>query len=291
MAINTNYWTTEDYANYGLIDPNTGGLTDSGMGAMNTGSFTPQASGPNWGAVASSGLGSVLALAPKLIGMAEQRRTQKKIAKIQKELEAKQWADRLKDYSESQADIYRAGDKGRPSLSADMAERGLSSSSIKTQEMGDLNYALDRRMDALLRKKALDVWGHEAAAKIAKIQKKSERRQYYLQIAAEVGNAIGNAAGAVGGAALSDREAKENIKPVNTKEELKSIEETPVKSWNYKQDKVNPRLGPMAQDVKKNMGEEASNGKEIDLVSMVGKQAAAIQELAKEVRELKNGKR
>lgn len=291
MPINTNYWTTEDYANYGMIDPNTGGLTDQGMGAMNTGSYTPpQQQGAGWQQAAGAGIGAILNLAPKLIGMAEQRRTNKRIAKIQAELEAKQWADNLKNYSEAQGDILRAGDRGRPGLSADMADRGLANSSIKTQEMGDLDYALERRMDALMRKKAQEVYGREAAMAIAKIQKKSEKRQYYLAIASEVGNAIGSVANAGVGMAASDKKTKENIKPANASA-LDQVIDTPVKSWNYKKDPVNKHIGPMAQDVKKNMGDEvAPEGKTIDVVSMNGMLMKAVQELAAEVKALKGKK-
>lgn len=107
--------------------------------------------------------------------------------------------------------------------------------------------------------------------------------------------------------ATSDRNKKKNIKPflsgiksrfavsdVNVKENIKTpkgsfldkIRNTGVFSWMYKDGEgdENKHLGPMAQDVKKNMGEEAApGGKKIDLVNLNGINMAATQELANKV--------
>jgi len=46
----------------------------------------------------------------------------------------------------------------------------------------------------------------------------------------------------------SDRNAKENFQPVNAKEILDQVAWLPVSRWNYKEDKTQTHIGPMAQD-------------------------------------------
>jgi hypothetical protein len=46
----------------------------------------------------------------------------------------------------------------------------------------------------------------------------------------------------------SDRNAKENIKPVSAQEILQKVTALSVSRWNYKQDSTSEHIGPMAQD-------------------------------------------
>jgi hypothetical protein len=46
----------------------------------------------------------------------------------------------------------------------------------------------------------------------------------------------------------SDRNAKENFQPVNSREVLEKVVGMPLSRWNYKADKVSEHIGPMAQD-------------------------------------------
>jgi hypothetical protein len=97
---------------------------------------------------------------------------------------------------------------------------------------------------------------------------------------------LGSAAGALGAAwMLSDVNAKENIEPVDPQAALEQVVATPVANSTYKpgtsaDDGGVPHTGPMAQDVKRNMGSKAApKGKMIDLISLNGINMAAIQGL------------
>lgn len=46
----------------------------------------------------------------------------------------------------------------------------------------------------------------------------------------------------------SDRNLKENFKPVNAREVLEKVAKLSVTQWNYKSDKESPHVGPVAQD-------------------------------------------
>lgn len=91
--------------------------------------------------------------------------------------------------------------------------------------------------------------------------------------------------------AFSDVNMKENIKPVDGAEALAAVQETPVSSWAYKagtmgasEGGTEKKVGPMAQDLNANMGEDvAPGGKKVDLVSMNGVLMAAVKQLAKKV--------
>jgi hypothetical protein len=87
-------------------------------------------------------------------------------------------------------------------------------------------------------------------------------------------------------------------KKINTASALGAILDTPVhEGWKYDpakggpDDGGQPHDGPMAQDVKKHMGDKvAPGGKVIDVASMNGVLMAGIQELAKEVKALKKAR-
>lgn len=117
-------------------------------------------------------------------------------------------------------------------------------------------------------------------------------------------NGIWGALGQVGGAAISrdwskgwsDRTLKTDIQPEDPEQALAEVVSTPVSDFKYDpaklaargigQDEVDPgqSTGPMAQDVQATMGEEAApGGKKINLVTLNGKNMAAIQALNKRV--------
>lgn len=83
----------------------------------------------------------------------------------------------------------------------------------------------------------------------------------------------------------SDINVKRNIKAINPKDALAAVKKTKIYDWFYKLGKGDqiPHTGPMAQDVKSNLGEEAApGGTKIDLVNMNGVNMAAIQALQEE---------
>lgn len=110
------------------------------------------------------------------------------------------------------------------------------------------------------------------------------------------------ALGALGGAAISkysDVNLKTDIEPESPDAALAEINATPVSNFKYDpaklaargidQSEVDPgeSTGPMAQDVQATMGEDAApGGKKINLVTLNGKNMAAIQALSKRVDSL-----
>ena len=88
----------------------------------------------------------------------------------------------------------------------------------------------------------------------------------------------------------SDINVKKNLKKLSPKAMLEKIKKIKVFNWKYKkgegpQDKNFD--GPMAQDVRSNLGEEtAPGGKKIDLVSMNGANMSAIQGLSEQVDQM-----
>lgn len=100
----------------------------------------------------------------------------------------------------------------------------------------------------------------------------------------------------------SDMNIKEDIKGTTPAGLLKSlgkkayegIQKTKLYNWKYKKGAGDQRLhaGPMAQDVQKNLGNEAApNGKEIDLQTMNGSFFASIQYLGSRIEDLFKGKK
>ena len=94
---------------------------------------------------------------------------------------------------------------------------------------------------------------------------------------------------------MSDKTKKSGTgNKASTKKALKGIVSTPVKAgWKYDpakggpDDGGQPHDGPMAQDVRKHMGNKvAPGGKAIDVASMNGQLMAGMQELAKKVSKL-----
>ena len=109
-----------------------------------------------------------------------------------------------------------------------------------------------------------------------------------------LGSVAGKFAGSEAGSAmiagrLSDKNAKKNIKPMSDEKALQAVKDTPVSEWTYKDGKGDggTHIGPMAQHVKKTMGENvAPGGKQIDLISMNGMNMAATAALARKVDKL-----
>ncbi len=102
--------------------------------------------------------------------------------------------------------------------------------------------------------------------------------------------------GTAAGFLLSDEGKKKGTgKPADTKKALAKVVKTPVdEGWEYDEANGAPagsggtkHTGPMAQRVRKTMGEDvAPGGKAIDLVSMNGNLMAGMQELAKRMTKL-----
>jgi hypothetical protein len=106
---------------------------------------------------------------------------------------------------------------------------------------------------------------------------------------------LGSAAGSLGWKPFSDKNLKKNTgRMASTAKALDEVEKTPVEDgWQYDPTKGGPddggakHVGPMAQTVRKTMGEDAApGGKRIDLVNMNGRMMAAVQELSKKVKQL-----
>jgi len=82
----------------------------------------------------------------------------------------------------------------------------------------------------------------------------------------------------------SDRNAKENFEPVNTKEVLERVKNLPLTSWNYRSESNAVRhLGPVAQDFHAAFGLGADD-KHIAGLDSSGVALAAIQGLSQELR-------
>lgn len=117
------------------------------------------------------------------------------------------------------------------------------------------------------------------------------------QNAAESDGALYGALGSVAGAALmfmSDKNVKKDTgKAANTADMLEQVEDVPIKrEWRYDPEKGGPddggvpHDGPMAQDVQRVMGDGASDGHMVDLVTMNARTMGAVQELSKRVRRI-----
>jgi hypothetical protein len=92
--------------------------------------------------------------------------------------------------------------------------------------------------------------------------------------------------------AMSDVRLKTDIRGINPEAALKAINRTPVSSWRYKHDCAAndggvQHIGPMAQDSRRTMGEQAApGGTKIDLITMNGMAMAAIQALSHKIDRL-----
>ena len=82
----------------------------------------------------------------------------------------------------------------------------------------------------------------------------------------------------------SDRNAKENFKPVDARAVLDKVTALPISQWNYKQDTSMEHIGPMAQDFYAAFGVGPDN-KHIATVDADGVALAAIQGLNQKLNE------
>jgi hypothetical protein len=73
---------------------------------------------------------------------------------------------------------------------------------------------------------------------------------FYTVNSSEIGGPAGAQLVGTSWTALSDRNSKKNIAPVNCRAVLDKLAEVPIEHWNYKweADSAVPHLGPMAQD-------------------------------------------
>jgi hypothetical protein len=89
-----------------------------------------------------------------------------------------------------------------------------------------------------------------------------------------------------GVALTSDRNSKENFKPVNPQTVLAKVVALPVSQWNFKTDSQDVRhLGPMAQDFQAAFGLDGADDKHISVVDEGGVALAAIQGLNQKLEE------
>ena len=117
---------------------------------------------------------------------------------------------------------------------------------------------------------------------IANIQGQNNNNGMWGALGGIAGQFAGSKAGSAALVGLSDVNAKEDIDPVSDDQALAEVSSTPVATWKYKpgQGEGMPgqtHTGPMAQDVQQTMGDQAApGGKKIDLISLNGKNMAAI---------------
>lgn len=108
------------------------------------------------------------------------------------------------------------------------------------------------------------------------------------------GSQLMSTLGQLGGAymAMSDVRLKTAIRGIDPDKALRAVNRTPVTKWKYKRgshadDGGRTHTGPMAQDVRRTMGDKAApGGTAIDLITMNGVTMAAIQALSAKVDRL-----
>ncbi len=142
------------------------------------------------------------------------------------------------------------------------------------------------------------IQGNQSAANLMQGQYNAQLGAYNSnqQAKAAMVGALAGSAATVGSAIYmkSDKNSKKQRKPVSGKDALAAIENTPVESWTYKEGEGDggSHIGPMAQDVQKNMGDSvAPRGKVIDIISANGINMAAIKELSKRVQKLEGSRK
>lgn len=90
---------------------------------------------------------------------------------------------------------------------------------------------------------------------------------------------LGSAIGAGSAALMSSSKTKNVEGDVDPDAALRSVVETPVKAWRYKDGDGRLRLGPMAEDVAASTG--VGDGQTLDVATELGTLRAAVQALAK----------
>jgi hypothetical protein len=78
---------------------------------------------------------------------------------------------------------------------------------------------------------------------------------------------------------VSDKNAKTNFQPIDSKDLLDRVGRLPITSWDFKTDLKKRHVGPMAQDFHAAFGLDGDDDKHINLTDLAGVSLAAIQEL------------
>lgn len=117
----------------------------------------------------------------------------------------------------------------------------------------------------------------------------SQNQQIYGQSQAGIWNSIGSIAGMAGMMMISDRNAKQNIRPASAKKALKDIESVELKHYDYKPGRSGGRpeqdhIGGMAQDMPDSMTSDDKKAVDVgdSLMTLVG----ATQELSRKVKQM-----
>lgn len=107
---------------------------------------------------------------------------------------------------------------------------------------------------------------------VANIQQQNNQANQQM-----LGSLIGT--GATAAMLMSSSETKDVEGDVDPQAALKSVVDTPVKAWRYKEGDRRLRLGPMAEDVAASTG--IGDGMALDIATELGTLRAAVQALAK----------
>lgn len=164
---------------------------------------------------------------------------------------------------------------------------GLANASLAGQNSG---YGSAAQVAGQLGTNATGMYGQQANFNL-------QNQQMSNSSSSGMWGALGSVAGAAMSAgskapwwmAMSDVNAKEDIQPVDGNQALQAIRKIPISKWSYKpgQGDGGGHIGPMAQDVNAEVGDQAApGGKAIDLISMNGIAMAAIQALDKKVNSI-----
>ena len=100
---------------------------------------------------------------------------------------------------------------------------------------------------------------------------------FFFYTSPALGSGVSVAAEAGGWSSLSDRNAKENFRPVDAQAVLARVAALPISRWNYKtQDQSIRHVGPVAQDFQANFG-VGEDDRHISTVDEAGISLAAIR--------------
>jgi hypothetical protein len=129
-----------------------------------------------------------------------------------------------------------------------------------------------------LRSSAANIYGQDFASRMAGFNTQ-------MGLFSDITRMAGTAAGYAASSSKDMKEGKEKIKEGKA---LNGIKHLDIDSWNYKGD-PEKHVGPYAEDFKREFG--LGTGKTIAFQDAIGVTMKAVQDLAEEVEELKEGKR
>ena len=152
---------------------------------------------------------------------------------------------------------------------------------------GDYSFAAGRR--AVANNQGCFVWGDATDAVVAcNTNNRTIFRSsggFFIYTSSDLSTGAFLRSGSGSWENLSDRNLKENIKPVDPKEVLQKVVSLPISTWNYKaQDPSIRHMGPMAQDFYAAFGLGADD-RHITTIDADGVALAAIQGLYKLLKE------